>query len=160
MKRVSLLLVVLLSLAVPGAIGCEFLPPLPTFTRPPATYVPPDLSEAVNRILPSTVIIDTPFSTGTGWILDSGGIVATNYHVIEGARIIMVTLHDGQRFSVSPRSVAADPLGDLAILRVNTSGLPPAAIGSSSAVQVGDPVVAVGNSFGEGISFSESRYLV
>jgi serine protease Do len=152
--RTTLAVVALLLLLISTA--CDFLPPLPTFPQPTITRIPADLTDAANRILPSTVIIDTPFSTGTGWILQDG-IIATNYHVIEGARIIMVTLHDGQRFSVRTRDVAADPVGDLAIIRVNTGGLPEATIGSSAFIKVGDPVVAVGNSYGEGISVKSGR---
>ncbi len=152
MKKLNLALTIIISLVVLTASGCELLPPLPQFspTPSPTTQVPSNLSAAAERILPATVIVDTRFATGTGWVLDSSGIIVTNYHVIEDAQSIVVTLHDGRRFSV--RSAASDPVGDLAILRIDASGLPAAVLGSSAALRVGDPVVAVGNSNGEGIS--------
>jgi serine protease Do len=155
MRRLLCFFVLLAVVLASVSTGCQFLPPLPTVSQSPSTQVPPDLTGAANRILPSTVIVDTPFATGSGWILDSGGIIVTNYHVVEGARIVVVTLHDGRRFNVS--SKAADPIGDLAILRINATDLPSAVIGKSSDLKIGDPVVAVGNSLGEGISIKTGR---
>lgn len=155
MRRLFCFLVLVAVLMAAASTGCQFLPPLPTINPPSSAQVPPDLTSAANRILPSTVIVDTPFATGTGWILDSDGIIVTNYHVVEGARTVVVTLHDGRRFNVS--SKASDPIGDLAILRINATGLPSATIGKSSDLKIGDPVVAVGNSLGEGISIKTGQ---
>ena len=152
MKRISVTIAPILAAVsfLCCASGC--LPPLPIFTQSPTatTQVPANLTEAADRILPSVVIVDTPSATGTGWIFDTGGIVVTNYHVIENARVVVVTLHDGRRFNV--RSISSDPVGDLAILRINATNLPAAATGNSASLKIGDPVVAVGNSLGEGVS--------
>ncbi len=154
MKRIFFALAAVLTITATISTGCGFLPPLPTLTRPfntsISTEVPPDLTQAANRILPSVVIVDTPNATGTGWIYDSNGIIVTNYHVIQGARIVVVTLHDGRRMNV--KSIASDSVGDLAILRVSATNLPAATTGSSASLKIGDAVVAVGNSLGEGIS--------
>jgi len=135
MNKIKITLALFTGLLLVAVTGCDLLPPLPllTETRPPVTTtrLPPDLTVAANRILPATVIVDTPFATGTGWVYDSSGIIVTNYHVIQGVRSqnVVVTLNDGRRFNV--RSVAADPISDLAIMKVNASGLPAAVIGSS-----------------------------
>ncbi len=153
MKRIRLAIALWLSISVMAVSGCEFLPsPFFTETTTPTatTSLPPGLEVAAQRVLPSVVIVDTPFATGTGWVFDSNGIIVTNAHVIEGARIIVITMHDGRRFNVS--RAASDAISDLAVLYVNATDLPAVAIGSSGALKIGDPVVAVGNSNGEGIS--------
>ena len=155
MKRLKLTLALALSLIISVTAGCEFLPPLPslpwlTLASTATSEVPADLTEAADLIWPSTVIVDTRYATGTGWVLDESGIIVTNFHVIENARSITVTLHDGRRLSV--RSVASDPISDLAVLFVDAHDLTAAVIGSSASLRVGDSVVAVGNSNGDGIS--------
>jgi serine protease Do len=154
MKKARFFAALALSLLILLLPGCDILPPpfITTTTTTPvtSTEVPASLEAAAERITPSVVIVDTPFATGTGWIYDSSGIIVTNYHVIEGARVIVVTLADGQRYNV--RQVSSDSISDLAVLYIDATGLPAAAIGSSSSLKIGDPVVSVGNSNGAGIS--------
>ena len=90
---------------------------------------------------------------GSGWIFDSSGLIATNNHVIEGAFNITVTLEDG---TVLPATVkGADALSDLAVLKVEQTGLVAARVGDSSKLQIGQEVMAIGNALGEGISATE-----
>ncbi len=90
---------------------------------------------------------------GSGFIIDAAGYVATNLHVISEATEIAVILHDGQRFSA--KLVGADPLTDLAVLKIDSKE-PLAATrwGDSDKMDVGDWVVAIGNPFGLGGSVS------
>ncbi|MDP4507210.1 S1C family serine protease [Nonomuraea turcica] len=81
--------------------------------------------------------------TGTGFVLAAGGLIATNNHVVEGAQAITVTLRDGR--TLTAKVLRSDPAADLAVLRVNASGLPVAPLGDSSTLKVGDPVIAIGN---------------
>jgi serine protease Do len=81
--------------------------------------------------------------TGTGFVLASDGLIATNYHVVQGAQSIMVTLSDGQ--TLPAQVVSSDPAADLAVLHVAASNLAVAPLGNSSNLRVGDPVVAIGN---------------
>lgn len=84
---------------------------------------------------------------GTGVVIDSRGYVLTNHHVVDGVREIQVTLADGTRFTA--KLVARDPETDLAIIKVTVPDpLPVIAIGTSSDLMPGEPVVAVGNAFG------------
>jgi serine protease Do len=156
LKNPLVAVVLALSLLLIGA-SCEFLPPPPFFTNQASvnTEIPQYMEAAAETILPSVVVVDTRYATGSGWVFQSDGIIVTNYHVIQGAGSIMVTLHDGRRFSVA--SIATDPTSDLAILRIEATDLPAASIGSAANLRVGDPVVAVGNSFGEGISAKSGR---
>jgi putative serine protease PepD len=86
-------------------------------------------------------------STGTGIILDRQGRVLTADHVVRGASSVTVTLADGTTRRV--RVLGQDATTDLAVLSVNPSGLAlhPLALGDSGALQVGDPVAAIGDPF-------------
>jgi S1-C subfamily serine protease len=86
-------------------------------------------------------------ATGSGIVIDSNGTILTNYHVVENA--IKVTVSFTKGTSVEAQVVGKDPSNDLAILRIHPDGLTlhPLTLGNSSAVQVGDPVYAIGNPF-------------
>jgi serine protease Do len=127
----------------------------------------PSIADVVAVVKPSVVAINTeatvrvfgrPFTqegAGSGWIIDEGGIIVTNSHVVEGADSITVTLDDGRTFRVDPETVAADPLSDLAVIKIDADNLPAAHIGDASALRVGDWLVAIGNPLGLGISAKE-----
>jgi serine protease Do len=127
----------------------------------------PSIADVVALVKPSVVSIDTETTyrifnrsftqegSGSGWIIDESGIIVTNYHVIEGAKSIIVTLNDGRTFTVDPNTVVTDEQNDLAILRIDAGELPALDVGDSSALRVGDWVVAVGNPLGLGISAKE-----
>ncbi|MHB1421413.1 MAG: S1C family serine protease [Bacillota bacterium] len=87
-------------------------------------------------------------SEGSGVIFDGKqGYIVTNFHVIEGANKIMVTL-DEQR-QLEARLVGADPRNDLAVLKINSQDLHEAELGDSDQLQVGEMVVAIGNPLGK-----------
>ncbi|MFC1952529.1 S1C family serine protease [Chloroflexota bacterium] len=124
----------------------------------------PSIADVVAKVKPSVVAINTEVltrdyfnrpstqeSAGSGWVISNDGIIVTNNHVIEGARRISVTLDDGRTFSADLDTVATDPMTDLAVLKINAENLPAVQIGESSKMRVGDWVVAIGNSLGEGI---------
>jgi S1-C subfamily serine protease len=85
---------------------------------------------------------------GSGFVIDKTGHIVTNYHVVEGASDVTVSFSN--RDTVKAEVVGSDPSTDLAVLRVGTaaSALTPLPLGNSDSVQVGDPVVAIGNPFG------------
>jgi S1-C subfamily serine protease len=89
---------------------------------------------------------------GTGMIITSSGEVVTNNHVIDGATSISVTLNGGSK-SYTAKMVGADPAEDVALLQIEgVSGLPTVTFGNSSTIDVGDPVVAIGNALALGSS--------
>jgi S1-C subfamily serine protease len=107
--------------------------------------------------LPSVVTISTEVvgrfgqsgqGTGSGIVLDSRGDIVTNAHVIAGAQQVSVTFSDGT--TAAATIIGSDSSADLAVLRVNVnaSRLHPISLGSSSNVQVGDRVYAIGAPFG------------
>ncbi len=90
---------------------------------------------------------------GSGFIIDRSGIIVTNKHVIDGAIHVTATLSDGDR--VQARLLAVAAMLDLAVLKVDADRpLPVLQWGDSEALQVGDPVLTIGNPLGIGISVS------
>jgi S1-C subfamily serine protease len=89
-------------------------------------------------------------SAGTGMVLTSTGEILTNNHVIEGATSIKVTIVSSQK-TYTAKVVGTDPTADVAVIQLaNASGLKTLPIGDSSAVKVGQKVVASGNAGGDG----------
>jgi S1-C subfamily serine protease len=148
--------------AVPGPGGS---------THPPAAQAPPSLPRAftgeeativrvVQQLRPAVVNISvraqvtTPFGVfpqegqGSGVIVRSDGLILTNNHVVQGAQEINVTLLSGQ--TLRGRVLGADRFADLAVIKVDGQALPVAEMGASSALQVGQLAIAIGNPFGLG----------
>jgi S1-C subfamily serine protease len=145
------------------------------FSRPaavpkPVTLVDSELSndekniiEVYKRFSPSVVyianaanansrfslnILQIPRGTGSGFVWDHDGHIVTNYHVIEGADSIMVRLHD--QSSWRAHVVGVDAENDIAVISIGAPKnlLQPVIIADSSALQVGQRVIAIGNPFG------------
>ncbi|HWF37360.1 MAG TPA: DegQ family serine endoprotease [Candidatus Acidoferrales bacterium] len=87
-------------------------------------------------------------SLGSGVIVTSDGTIITNNHVIDGATDIQVYLSDNRQFAA--KLIGTDPKTDVAVIKINATGLPTLPIGDSSKMQVGDVVLAIGDPFGIG----------
>ena len=152
--------------------------PAPTASAPPAAVPPPSAPEnaagaalsisfrsAVERAAPSVLTVHSGRSVargplglggralvseglGSGVLIDADGYVVTNNHVVEGANELAVSLPDGSLRRT--RLIGVDPDSDLALLKIEASGLHPVAIGDLQSVAVGDVVLAVGNPLGVG----------
>ena len=87
-------------------------------------------------------------SSGSGFILDTRGHILTNHHVVEGAQRLEVSLADGSKWAA--KLVGADPQTDMAVLQIKAQpdALTVLPLGDSSALQVGQKVLAIGNPFG------------
>lgn len=85
-------------------------------------------------------------SYGSGFILREDGYVVTNNHVVEDASAVTVTLNDGTEYPA--KVVGSDASNDVALLKIEETGLPAVTIGSSSDLQIGDMVAAIGNAVG------------
>lgn len=136
---------------------------IPTTSSQTVSLVEPDFVSVIASVRPSVVAITTRVSAisifggsftqegaGSGWIIDSSGLIVTNNHVVQDAANITVTLEDGRAFEAE--TVRTDPTSDLAVIQIDAEGLPAAKVGDSSRLQVGEWVVAIGNSLGQGIS--------
>ena len=120
----------------------------------------PDFRNAAKRVTPSIVSVDTmserqnwmgdtvvvPSGSGSGVIISKGGYIMTNNHVVQDAASVRVHLADGR--IMDAKVIGTDPRADLAVVKVNATDLVPIEIGSSSSLQVGDWVMAVGNPLG------------
>ena len=82
-------------------------------------------------------------SSGSGIIFSEDGYILTNLHVIENAEVIKVTLFDNRSFPAT--LVGADPLTELALIKIDAQGLPAARLGNSDSVKIGEWVLAIGN---------------
>lgn len=140
------------------------VPPRPTGSVPGADAI----AEASARIEPAVVNIDTFMrprrsrglegffgqdseamrGSGSGVIISPDGYIVTNHHVIRGADEIVVSLADGGRFL--GRVVGVDAQSDLAVIKINATGLSTAIPGDSDKLRVGDWAIAVGNPLGLG----------
>ncbi|MCM3921373.1 trypsin-like peptidase domain-containing protein [Frankia sp. AiPs1] len=111
------------------------------------------VAAAAQKILPSVVTISEESSseagTGSGTVIRSDGHILTNNHVVSGASdggTLTVTLQDGRTFDA--QVVGTDPSSDLAIIKINASGLTAATFGNSDSLSIGELVVAVGSPLG------------
>ena len=150
-----------LTIAVAAALGSQ-----PAAAEQTMNYSEPDL---IGRVLPSVVAIVSTMpgsgqggagaatgshtDQGSGFVIDPSGLIATNNHVIAGAYQIQVTFSDGQ--SVPAKLVATASVIDIAVIKVETQHpLVPIHWGDSNKLQIGDPVIAIGNALGLGIAVS------
>ncbi len=120
-------------------------------------------SELIRSLLPSVVNITAMSRTGSaansqtergsGFVIDSSGLIATNDHVIHGAYQLQVTFSDGQ--TAPAKLVATTLVIDIAVIKVETQhALVPVRWGDSNKLQIGDPVIAIGNALGLGMAVS------
>jgi S1-C subfamily serine protease len=117
----------------------------------PATALarPGDIRSILEQVQPAVVRVDaegsvgTESGTGTGFIVDTSGVIVTNNHVVERASDIIVTLNDGDQ--VTGMIVGTAPAFDLAVLKIEHDNLTAIELGDSDQLQVGDAVIAIGN---------------
>lgn len=115
---------------------------------------PDSVAGIAQRVLPSVVSIatesDSGAGTGSGFIIDSGGMILTNNHVVDDVALyggeITVTLNNGQSYEGT--IVGRDAPYDLAVLKIAANNLPALQFGDSEKVAVGDSVIAIGSPLG------------
>jgi S1-C subfamily serine protease len=151
---------------LPGLRGKGGDPARVSDAPPSAPLQPGNNFNAVAKVGPAVVRIDTvrrvinPLGglfgsgpsiqqqqgQGSGFITRSDGVILTNAHVVDGANEVDVTLPDGR--SYSGKVLGADPVTDVAVVKVAASGLPVAPLGDSSKVRPGEWAIAIGNPLG------------
>ncbi len=125
-----------------------------------------DIQAVLSAVEPSVVsietrseIVDGQAGAGSGVILTSDGLVLTNAHVVRGLNEIQVGLFGGQR--APAHLVGSYPDSDIALIQIEgESGLTPAELGSSAALQVGEEVIAIGNALNLGARPTVTRGIV
>ena len=93
----------------------------------------------------------TSAASGSGFVYSADGYILTNYHVVEGASAITVSMYDGSHYTAD--LVGFDAGNDIAVLKIEGENLTPVVLGDSKNMNVGDSVVAIGNPLGE-LTFS------
>ena len=168
----SLVMATALLSASLSAVGTYAVASLATSTKPAASAAPAAASQsttsqlvsltqtqaivdAVNLVKPSVVTIEsvdqasafgTSGGTGSGFIVSSNGLILTNNHVISGAATLTVTLADGRQLPATV--VSTDPTHDLAVIKIQATGLPAVKLADSTSLQVGELAIAIGSPLG------------
>ena len=96
-------------------------------------------------------------SAGSGFVLTEDGYIATNYHVVENANTVTVTMYNGDSYDA--KYIGGDEEYDIAVIKVEAADLKPVTLGDSDTLNVGDHVLAIGNPLGE-LTFSMSGGMV
>lgn len=96
--------------------------------------------------------------SGSGIIIRENGYIVTNQHVIDGATAITVILNTGEEYEAT--LVGADEKSDLAVLKIDKTGLPAATLGDSDKLQVGELAVAIGNPLGQELKGSVTHGII
>lgn len=153
--------VVLAGLLLNTVLGLQGKPVATTGVQPtdmmmqpqPATTQSLSAQQIIERVGPSVVSIDlyeegslAAVGSGSGVIFSEDGLIITNYHVIADAYAIRVILHDETGYSAT--LVEKDIVNDLAIIKIEATGLTPAEFGNSDNVKKGETVIAIGNAAG------------
>ena len=99
----------------------------------------------------------TGAAAGSGFVITEDGYILTNYHVIDGANSIKVTFDNGKEYTAT--YVGGEEKNDIAVIKVDATGLTPVVIGKSSDMLVGEQVTTLGNPLGE-LTFSESTGII
>jgi len=123
----------------------------------PAAVTPRQIAANAHAALLMVHALSTRGDTlgmGTGFVVSSDGLFVTNYHVIEEADRLVVSLLDGGRYD-QVQVVATDPASDLALMRMPAAGLRPLKMGSDTRMEVGDKVYVMGNPLGMSGTFSD-----
>jgi S1-C subfamily serine protease len=118
----------------------------PTTNNPGSFQLQSEFIKLVQDVGPSVVMIQTSSGLGSGIVYDAQGDIVTNNHVVAGSQIFQVITSAGKQFVGT--LVGAFPPDDLAVIRVQATGLHPASFADSSQLQVGDIVMAIGNPLG------------
>ena len=103
-------------------------------------------SRLPRSLMTSSSVAQAQQGAGSGFIIDKEGHILTNYHVIDGARKLEVILENKKHYSATV--VGVDRSHDLAVIQIKAPNLQPVTLGSSSGLQVGQKVLAIGNPFG------------
>src|SRR5215831_6797397 len=121
---------------------------------PAAVALQNNFVDVFQKVSPSVVQIETSEGLGSGIVFDNKGNIVTNYHVVGTAKTFTVTTYAPAR-RLTGKLVGTFPADDLAVIKVNTSALRPAAFADSSKLRVGEIAMAVGNPLGLSSSVTE-----
>jgi serine protease Do len=134
--------------------------------RPSVVFVKSQRTERARRLPPGMEQFfhgpsrrpEVERGTGSGFIVSADGYILTNNHVVENADKVTVRLFDRREFAA--KVVGADPLTDVAVLKIDANRLAAAALGNSEDTRIGDWVLAIGNPLGEAFTFTVTSGII
>jgi serine protease Do len=124
--------------------------------RTASRRLPPGMEQFFGRPLRQQPQIER--GSGSGFIVSTDGYILTNNHVIANSELIKVRLRDNRQFTA--RLVGTDPNTDVAVLKIDATGLKPVALGNSDEERIGEWVLAIGNPLGEGLTFTVTSGII
>src|SRR6266540_2862515 len=96
--------------------------------------------------------------SGSGFIVSQDGYILTNNHVVQGADRVTVRLLDNREFTA--KTIGTDPNTDIAVIKIQTTGLPTVRLGDADSTKIGNWVLAIGNPLGEAFTFTVTAGIV
>src|SRR3989441_1156897 len=133
--------------------------------KPAVVFIKSERRERVNRRVPS---FDDFFNaprrpqveqgSGSGFIVSQDGYILTNNHVVQGADRVTVRLLDNREFTA--KTIGTDPNTDIAVIKIQTTGLPTVQLGDADSTKIGNWVLAIGNPLGEAFTFTVTAGIV
>src|SRR5437868_620917 len=96
--------------------------------------------------------------SGSGFIVSQDGYILTNNHVVQGADRVTVRLYDNREFTA--KTIGTDPTTDVAVIRIQATGLPMVRLGDADSTRIGNWVLAIGNPLGEAFTFTVTAGIV
>ncbi len=96
--------------------------------------------------------------SGSGFIVSQDGYILTNNHVVQGADRVTVRLYDNREFTA--KTVGTDPSTDVAVIKIQTTGLPTVQLGDADSTKIGNWVLAIGNPLGEAFTFTVTAGII
>jgi len=96
--------------------------------------------------------------SGSGFIVSADGYILTNNHVVQGADRVIVRLYDNREFTA--KTVGTDPSTDVAVIKIQATGLPTVRLGDADSTKIGNWVLAIGNPLGEAFTFTVTAGIV
>lgn len=142
---------------MPSTLVYKYINPSSQITPTGSSY---SASEIARKLSPSIVYIEVsdlngmPIASGSGYIIDSTGRIATNYHLIKGTTSAKVKTYDGKIYAVS-KVLSYDSKEDLALLKIDATGLQPVTLGDSDKIGTGDKIYTIGNLSGKDDTMSD-----
>ena len=162
MKRIIPAIIILTLAMMACQLGGQTIPPQPEVDtqQPPATALTSEsvpaspilldgsLTSLYQQVIPGVVAIRSGISQGSGFVFDNEGHIVTNQHVVDGQSTVEIAFSTG--YKAYGTVVGTDGDADIAVIKVDApvEELHPLVVGNSDSLQVGQPVVAIGNPFG------------
>ena len=137
----------------------------PRQQTPDLDQIPPEFRDMLQGMIPQGGMPDDAphargggIASGSGFIVSTDGYILTNNHVVDGASEVRVRLLDRREFKA--KVIGRDPNTDVAVIKIDATGLTPAPLGDSDASRVGEWVLAVGNPLGENLTFTVTQGII